>query len=316
MVMVCGVCFCRGSCHTGHEPRHVSWRSSDGDGPWPGIIVCHDHGGSRWFGYERVSDGPDGPQPLLLSADVCRPMYGGRAVANDLARSGYCVLAHDVFTWGSRRFEPGDLDEWTGMGAVPETVTDPTSFKTYNAAANQRENTVAKWLALRGMNVSGLLAYEDRAAVTVLRTMAECAGQVMILGHSGGAARAVAAAVTDCRVNGVVASCLTTSWPQLIRHRSWLHTWQLWLPGMGDICDYSDVVAAARPVPLWVHYGLQDDGFTPQGMQSAHQRITAHYKRVHASDAYYGHLDDSCGHALPPDVVTQAVRWIADRLAN
>ena len=66
----------------------------------PGIVALYDHGHYKFFGKEKITDGPDGP------LDAVKPFrdtyYGGRAFANALARQGFAVLIHDTFLWGSR----------------------------------------------------------------------------------------------------------------------------------------------------------------------------------------------------------------------
>lgn len=46
-----------------------------------------------------------GENRLLPSRKYPGDLYEGRAFANELARQGLVVLAHDVFLWGSRRFQ-------------------------------------------------------------------------------------------------------------------------------------------------------------------------------------------------------------------
>jgi len=62
----------------------------------------HSHDGQKYFGKEKIADGPVGSLPEL--AELRHRMYGSRAFANELARRGFVVLAADVFTWSSRRF--------------------------------------------------------------------------------------------------------------------------------------------------------------------------------------------------------------------
>ena len=64
--------------------------------PLPGIVALHDHGGFKFFGKEKIADGPaDTPQVLV---DYRNGGYGGRAFANALAKEGFVVLitTHDV----------------------------------------------------------------------------------------------------------------------------------------------------------------------------------------------------------------------------
>ncbi|TDC03528.1 hypothetical protein E1265_36450, partial [Streptomyces sp. 8K308] len=88
----------------GYGPRTEAFvLRPDTDEPLPGVLAMHEHAGVKYHGKEKIADGPDGPPRELES--LRDTYYGGRAWANALARRGYVVLAHDVFMWGSRRFE-------------------------------------------------------------------------------------------------------------------------------------------------------------------------------------------------------------------
>ena len=71
-------------------------------GRLPGIVALHDHGRFKFFGKEKIADGPDG-YPASL-AGFRQIYYGGRAYANLLARSGFVVLVPNALLWGSRKF--------------------------------------------------------------------------------------------------------------------------------------------------------------------------------------------------------------------
>ena len=86
-------------------------RSAGDSGPLPGVLALHSHGGVKSVGKEMVADGPEGRHPAAAEAQA--KIYGDRAFANELARRGYVVLAHDAFSWGSRGFT---LD---AMGSQP-----------------------------------------------------------------------------------------------------------------------------------------------------------------------------------------------------
>ena len=88
----------------GYGPRTYAWllKPAGATGPLPGIVALHDHGGFKFYGKEKIAEGPDAPLPVL--ADFWSTYYGGRAWANALARQGFAVLIHDTFLWGSRRF--------------------------------------------------------------------------------------------------------------------------------------------------------------------------------------------------------------------
>ena len=75
-------------------------------GRLPGIVALHDHGRFKFFGKEKIADGPDG-YPASL-AGFRQIYYGGRAYANLLARSGFVVLVHERASLGKPQVPGGD----------------------------------------------------------------------------------------------------------------------------------------------------------------------------------------------------------------
>ena len=72
-------------------------------------------------------------------------------MGNSLARFGLQVLVHDVCSWGSRRFHGHDLAKaegaWQGINE-PIDANDQKAVECYNALANEREHTLAKWCTM------------------------------------------------------------------------------------------------------------------------------------------------------------------------
>lgn len=304
----------------GYGPVTEAWllTPADGAGPWPGVVALHDHGGYRYLGKEKIADGPDGIHPAMVARGG-RPGYDDRPWANDLARSGFAVLVHDVCTWGSRRFPAADLQQaegaWTPGKLDGEPASDDAAaINAYNAAANEREHTLVKWCQLMGTSFPGLVAHEDRCAIDVLTSRPEClqAG-VGAVGHSGGGARAALLAATDQRVEAAVVSCMMTTYAGLLRHRTWLHTWQFLPPGWAPGADWPDVLALRAGMPAMVCFGEIDGGFDLQAMRDADQALTDAWQTSGHASAYQP-LWHAGGHIYPRDVQTQVATWLASHL--
>jgi dienelactone hydrolase len=88
----------------GYGPRTRAWllKPAEATGPLPGVLALHGHDGFKYYGKEKITDGPE-PAPPVVTA-LRSVHYQGRAFAGDLAREGFVVLVPDVFGWGSRRF--------------------------------------------------------------------------------------------------------------------------------------------------------------------------------------------------------------------
>jgi dienelactone hydrolase len=65
------------------------------DGPLPGVLALHGHDGFKYYGKEKITDGPEPTAPAVTA--LRDNYYESRALANDLACAGYVVLVPDVF---------------------------------------------------------------------------------------------------------------------------------------------------------------------------------------------------------------------------
>ena len=53
----------------GYGPRTEAWvlRPAGARGPLPAILALHDHGGFKFYGKEKIADGPDATPPVLAT---------------------------------------------------------------------------------------------------------------------------------------------------------------------------------------------------------------------------------------------------------
>ena len=268
----------------GYGPSTEAWllTPAQGSGPWPGVLALHDHGGFRFLGKEKIADGPSDNATAAHKAS--RENYNQRAWANDLARAGFAVLVHDLSTWGSRRFVADDLKQaegaWQNVNIkVPLDPRDLEAVNRYNALANEREHTFAKWCAMLGTSVPGVFAYEDQVALGVLVHRPECvATSLSVIGHSGGGARAALLAALDERVSSAVIANMMTTYDGLPQHRAWIHTWQFWPPGWAPNADWPDILALRAGMPCLIMASEQDEGFLTAAQQQATEGLKRAWK--------------------------------------
>jgi dienelactone hydrolase len=181
----------------GYGPKTRAWvlKPAGANRPLPGVIALHGHDGVKFFGKEKIADGRD-PSPVAVE-NIRADLYEGRAFANELARQGFVVLAHDVFLWGSRRF-PFEImpesvhrlvENW--RRARKKTALKPTEAERYEVAAQYHEHLVAKYCTLLGTTLAGVVSFEDRIAVRYLHSRPDVrTGAVGCVGLSGGGCRA------------------------------------------------------------------------------------------------------------------------------
>ncbi|WP_432488670.1 acetylesterase [Kineococcus sp. SYSU DK018] len=289
-------------------------------GPLPGALFLHCHGGVKRFGLDKLADGASGRPAHPLLRGVREQLYDGRAVAEDLARTGRSVLVHDGFGWGSRRLPVAsmpersertarlELDARRAAGAAP----DDEALE-YDVHAGPAEDAVAKALGVLGTSWAGLAAREDLLAARVLAAHPGTApGGVALLGLSGGGARAATAAALGAPASAVVVTCTVTTLREALPEHLHRHTWLLMTPGLGRVGDWPDVVAARAPLPLLVQSGLHDELFPVEGVRRAHERIGARYAAAGAPGAFTGSLHGT-GHRFDAAMQAEAFAWLDHR---
>lgn len=278
----------------GFGPRTQAYlvRPADARGPLPGIVALHDHSDYKFYGKEKIADGPDGEAPGVGALRAIE--YGGRSYVSALARQGFAVLVHDCLLWGSRRFPLETMI--AAVGDVPDPASPfadgSPEIARYNAVAALHEHYVAKYCNVLGTSLAGMVAFEDRIATQVLRSRPEVlADRVGCIGLSGGGNRAALLTATHGGIAATVIVGLMTTYEGLLDHNL-SHTWMLFPFGWSRHGDWPDIAACRAPQPLLVQYDLDDTLFTEAGMRAADARLRAHYAGV-------GHPECYCGEFYP-----------------
>jgi dienelactone hydrolase len=292
------------SWETGFGPRARGWllRPAGATTPLPGVVAMHCHGGMKFFGKEKIANGP--ARHVHPSIGVFRDScYSGRAVADEIARAGFTVLAHDVFGWGSRRMPAAELPSLAGTTAGIDGPDD------YDARAGAYEDSMAKTLGVLGTSWAGLIAREDLLALDVLRGRPETtASDAAVVGFSGGGARAmIAAALTD-RVSATAVIGMMSTFPALLDAHLLAHSWTLMSPGIGTVADLPDIGGARAPRPLFVGYAQHDALFPPAGMRAAHEALGRRYA---GTGAYTGVFRDA-PHSFDAELQTGVIRFLGE----
>jgi dienelactone hydrolase len=288
-------------------------------GKLPGVVALYDHGNFKFFGKEKIADGPDGP------LDAVQPFrdtyYSGRAYANALAREGFVVLVHDTFLWGSRKFPLEAMPEFErsmaaqvgatmGHGAIDADVLD------YHGAAYLHENQIAKYLNLLGTSIGVVTAFEDRVALNYLASRDDVdARRIGCIGFSGGGLRASLLGATSDGLAARVIVGMMATFEELLDKHIVPHTWMLFPAGWSRVGDLPDIAGCAGPAPLLVQYALDDALFTPKGMRDANARIAEYYARAGAPDAYRGMFFDG-PHRFDLPMQEAAFSWLQTQLGG
>ena len=298
----------------GYGPRTEAWvlKPAGVTTPLPGIVALHDHGGFKFYGKEKIADGPQGPARGLQTFRDNH--YGGRAYANELAKQGYIVLVHDTFLWGSRRFPLEVMELAVGRHeAGAGSASMPNDIAQYNRTAGPHEHTVSKYCNLLGTTMAGMVCYEDRVATSYLLGRDDViADRVGCIGLSGGGNRATMLLATHDDIQAAVVVGLMTTYDELL-DKDLSHTWMMFPFNWAKYGDWPDVAACRAPMPLLVQNDLEDDLFTVKGMRDADDRIAGHYASVGWPDAYTCQFYPG-PHKFDLEMQADAFAWLKARL--
>lgn len=287
----------------GYGPRTRAWvLRPDTDEALPGVVALHCHGMVKRYGKEKLANGPDGP-----AADVPAirdDLYDGRAFADDLARQGYVVLVHDVFLWGSRRFD----------GPTMATALGRRADAAYEDLAAEHEHLVAKYCTVLGTSLAAVVSHEDRIAAAYLADRPDVlTDRVGCIGLSGGGARAAFLLATSEHIRAAVVVAMMSTHRELLGRHVATHTWMFFPPGLARLGDWPDIAGCRAPIPLLVQYRRHDELFPPQGMAAAHARLTDRYAAAGDPDAYTGEFYDG-GHGFSGPMQERAFAWLGEQL--
>lgn len=300
----------------GFGPRTTGWlaRPAGATGALPGILALHCHGGNKFGGADRLVDLPDN-HPSAATARA--GLYDGRALASELARQGFAVLAHDAFAWGSRRFDlstppwrtasalEARRAQWRQDGVVPSAAED------YNAAAGFHEDTVAKAAGLLGTSLAGMVAHDDLSALEVLAHLPGVdADSLGCIGFSGGGGRSLTLAALSPRIRASVVTCMMTTFESLLPAYLDAHSWLLQTPGLWRLGDWPELTARSAAARFLVQYALADELFPEDGMRQAHRIL----ENLHSPGRYTGSFWPG-GHVFTAEMQDEAIGFLAASLA-
>lgn len=260
----------------GYEARKIRFNLSEwsrvpayllvpeGKGPFPAIVLLHDHGAHFSIGKEKMV------RPFYVAPEVMEDAdqwasqcYDGQYVGDYLARHGYVVLAVDALFWGERGRKEG------------------TSYDAQQALASNFLQMGASWGAF--INVDDMRSTEFLASLPFVDKK-----RVGSLGFSMGAYRSwMLAALTD-----VVRASASICWMNTTEHLMTLtnnqnkggSAYAMLIPALRRYLDYPHVASIACPKPTLFFNGTRDKLFPIEGVKDAYQEMEAVWKSQGASD--------------------------------
>lgn len=260
----------------GYEARKIRFNLSEwsrvpayllvpeGEGPFPAIVLLHDHGAHFSIGKEKMVRPFHVAPEVMEDADQwASQCYDGQYVGDYLARHGYVVLAIDALFWGERGRKEG------------------TSYDAQQALASNFLQMGASWGAF--INVDDMRSAEFLASLPFVDKE-----RVGSLGFSMGAYRSwMLAALTD-----VVRASASICWMNTTEHLMTLtnnqnkggSAYAMLIPALRRYLDYPHVASIACPKPTLFFNGTQDKLFPIEGVRDAYREMEAVWKSQRASD--------------------------------
>jgi dienelactone hydrolase len=277
--------------------------------PAPGIVALHDHGGFYLWGKEKLHHLPD-ENPVLTKFKA--EYYGGRSIADELARQGYVVVVIDMFYWGERRMLlDDDPPEWKQRPAA----ISAEQIQAFNQRSSQNEQLLGRTLFLAGLTWAGIMFWDDIRTVDYLLTRPEVdPHRIGCVGLSVGGLRSAHLAALDGRIKAaVVVGWMCALLPLLKDHivNTVGHT--KLVPGLTRWMDLPDVAAMAIPARLLVINGRQDGLFTVAGMEEAHHKLADSYRKAGVPDHFRARMYDT-PHQFNRDMQAEAWEWLRSAL--
>lgn len=260
----------------GYEARKIRFNLSEwsrvpayllvpeGKGPFPAIVLLHDHGAHFSIGKEKMVRPFHVAPEVMEDADQwASQCYDGQYVGDYLARHGYVVLAVDALFWGERGRKEG------------------TSYDAQQALASNFLQMGASWGAF--INVDDMRSAEFLASLPFVDKK-----RVGSLGFSMGAYRSwMLAALTD-----VVRASASVCWMNTTEHLMTLtnnqnkggSAYAMLIPALRRYLDYPHVASIACPKPTLFFNGTRDKLFPIEGVRDAYREMEAVWKSQGASD--------------------------------
>ncbi len=257
-----------------------------GPGPFPAVLLLHDHGARFDIGKEKLVR-PWYDETRLASARAWTEKYcSGRFVGDELARRGYVVLCLDAPGWGDR---------------------GPLAYDQQQALASNFYNL--------GSSLAGLMAREDARAAGFLAGPARVdARRIAAVGFSMGAFRAwQTAALSDDIAATAAVSWMTGLKEMMVPGNNTLRgqsSYYMLHPGLARFLDFPDVASIAAPRPMLFFDGGLDPLFPADGVRVAHDKLRAVWRSRHAEERLHLKTWPDLGHVFVDRMQEEVFTWL------
>ncbi len=261
-----------------------------GEGPFPAMLLLHDHGGKFDIGKEKMV------RPFDVSNDVVESSnewvdenYGGQYIGDELAKKGYVCFITDALNWGDRG--GGGYDGQQALSSV---------------------------LLNLGSSFASVIAFEDMRAAEFLASQTNIdTSKIGAIGWSMGGFRTWQIAAMSKHINAGVAICWMSSVKELVipdnnivRGNS---AYSMIHPNIFNYLDYPDIASIACPKPMFFINGLQDHLFPISSVENAYEKMHQIWSSQNSEANLYTKLWDA-HHTFNLDMQKEAFLWLDKNL--
>ena len=257
-----------------------------GQGPFPAVLLLHDHGARLDIGKEKVIEPFDVPPEKLASArQWSEECYGGRFIGDELAKRGYVCFSTDAPNWSDR-----------------------------GGAGYEGQQALASNLLHLGLSFAGLIAHEDLRAAEFLAARPEVdPRRVGAMGLSMGCFRTwQVAALSDRIAAGVCIGWMATDQGLMVPGNNQTEgqsAFTMTHPGLFNYLDYPDVASLACPKPMLFYNGSQDLLFPIPSVQEAYAKMRRVWESQGAGDRLETRIWD-VPHLFSREMQQAAFSWL------
>lgn len=280
------------------------------DGPAPGVVALHDHGGFYFWGKEKLVHAE--PENPVLTA-YKKTYYGGRSIADELARRGFVVIVSDMLNWGERGLYFEDDPERVKKRTLE---VDEEDVKQFNKRSWAHEELIGRTALTCGATWSGINMWDDIRVADYFMSRPEVdADRVGCMGLSLGSVRTIFLGALQPKVRASVAVCWMAEYQGLARNdvRNGIGYTKL-VPGLYGDLDWPDVGALHWPGALMTINGLRDGLYPLEAAKAAVSKLEKIFEKAGAPGEFQGVFFDG-PHEFNPEMQDLAFDWITEKLA-
>ena len=222
----------------------------DGEGPFPAVVMLHDHGAHFSIGKEKMVR-PFGVSTEIMADadDWASRCYDGQYTGDYFAEHGYVVLSIDALFWGDRGRKEG------------------VSYDGQQALASNFLQMGSSWGAF--IHIDDVRSAEFLASLPCVNK-----NKVGCVGFSMGAYRSwMLAAITDCiKASASICWMNTTEYLMTLTNNQNKggSAYSMLIPTLRRYLDYPHTASIACPKPTLFFNGSQDKLFPVEGVKDAY----------------------------------------------